>query len=251
MTAPRRCRACAVFQGGSDTASRTDRRAGGLFGPRRNTTPIDQLDRTHGLMAFAAACPWVLPEAFDQGKWHFSSVDQGADQRRADPDQHEGRPDFRPHIYRADHLGSQYRPAVQGSYRGDHQPPVDRASAIASSTRDQPVGVAIVARAQGWTSRRNWSCGTKCRGCWRGRSRACCGPRPAAISCGPDESRTAAENVRRDSNIVVGFVDDCVDVRPGQHGVGAGLRRRLCLLVGRGQGQSSAACPAARASSGR
>ena len=63
------------FQGGSDYGkSEIINVLAGLFGPRRNTTPIDRLDKDHGLMAFANRVPWVLPEAFDQGKWHFSSV---------------------------------------------------------------------------------------------------------------------------------------------------------------------------------
>ena len=45
----------------------------GLFGREVNTTPIEALEGAHGLMPFVKRRPWVLHEAFDQRKWHFSS----------------------------------------------------------------------------------------------------------------------------------------------------------------------------------
>jgi P4 family phage/plasmid primase-like protien len=48
--------------------------AGGLFGKDQNATPIEALEGAHGLMGFLKRRPWVLHEAFDQRKWHFSSV---------------------------------------------------------------------------------------------------------------------------------------------------------------------------------
>ena len=46
----------------------------GLFGVVVNTTPLEALEGAHGLMPFAYRVPWVLHEAFDQAKWHMSSV---------------------------------------------------------------------------------------------------------------------------------------------------------------------------------
>jgi P4 family phage/plasmid primase-like protien len=46
---------------------------GGLFGQDQNTTPIEALEGPHGLMPFLNRRPWILHEAFDQRKWHFSS----------------------------------------------------------------------------------------------------------------------------------------------------------------------------------
>jgi D5 N terminal like len=45
----------------------------GLFGQDFNSTPIEALERPHGTMGFLKRRPWVLHEAFDQRKWHFSS----------------------------------------------------------------------------------------------------------------------------------------------------------------------------------
>jgi phage/plasmid-associated DNA primase len=38
------------------------------------TTPLAMLDSAHGTSDFWRNLPWVLNEAFDQGKWHFSSI---------------------------------------------------------------------------------------------------------------------------------------------------------------------------------
>jgi P4 family phage/plasmid primase-like protien len=46
---------------------------GGLFGQDFNTTPIEALESAHGKMGFIKRRPWVLHEAFDQRKWLFSS----------------------------------------------------------------------------------------------------------------------------------------------------------------------------------
>jgi hypothetical protein len=46
----------------------------GLFGIEQNTCALDSLDGAHGLVPFAKRLPWVLHEAFDQRKWHFSSI---------------------------------------------------------------------------------------------------------------------------------------------------------------------------------
>ncbi|MDF9792225.1 UNVERIFIED_ORG: hypothetical protein M2438_002683 [Methylobacterium sp. SuP10 SLI 274] len=46
----------------------------GLFGRSSITAGLESLEGTHGLMAFVRRDPWVLHEAFDQSKWHFSST---------------------------------------------------------------------------------------------------------------------------------------------------------------------------------
>lgn len=46
----------------------------GLFGEDHNSTSLDQLEGTHGLMGFMRRVPWVLHEAFNQAKWHTSST---------------------------------------------------------------------------------------------------------------------------------------------------------------------------------
>jgi D5-like protein len=46
----------------------------GLFGKHPIATPLDALGTTHGLMEFRRRAPWVLHEAFNAGQWHMSSV---------------------------------------------------------------------------------------------------------------------------------------------------------------------------------
>jgi phage/plasmid-associated DNA primase len=47
---------------------------GGLFSDRPIATPLDVLGATHGLMEFRRRAPWVLHEAFNAGQWHMSSI---------------------------------------------------------------------------------------------------------------------------------------------------------------------------------
>lgn len=46
----------------------------GMFTNSPNTTTFDLLENTHGTTDFLRNVPWVLHEAFDQSKWHFSAT---------------------------------------------------------------------------------------------------------------------------------------------------------------------------------
>ena len=46
----------------------------GLLSDEPNTTPFDTLENAHGLVPFLKHAPWLLHEAFDQSKWHFSAT---------------------------------------------------------------------------------------------------------------------------------------------------------------------------------
>ncbi len=71
---PRELSKALIFQGGSNFGkSGLLEVLGGLFGGEVNSTPIDALEGAHGLMPFMNRKPWILHEAFDQRKWHFSS----------------------------------------------------------------------------------------------------------------------------------------------------------------------------------
>lgn len=64
-----------VLIGGSDSGKTTILDVvGGLQSDRPISTPLDGLGGTHGLMEFTRRAPWVLHEAFDQSKWHFSAL---------------------------------------------------------------------------------------------------------------------------------------------------------------------------------
>jgi phage/plasmid-associated DNA primase len=71
---PRELSRALVFQGGSNFGkSGLLEVLGGLFGQEVNSTTIEALEGAHGKMSFLKRLPWVLHEAFDQRKWHFSS----------------------------------------------------------------------------------------------------------------------------------------------------------------------------------
>jgi hypothetical protein len=72
---PRGLSKALIFQGGSNAGkSGLLEVMAGLFGEDQNTVALDALDGSHGLMPFTRRLPWVLHEAFDQRKWHFSST---------------------------------------------------------------------------------------------------------------------------------------------------------------------------------
>jgi phage/plasmid-associated DNA primase len=71
---PREISRALIFQGGSNFGkSGLLEVLAGLFGREQNATSLEALEGAHGLMAFTKRSPWVLHEAFDQRKWHFSS----------------------------------------------------------------------------------------------------------------------------------------------------------------------------------
>jgi hypothetical protein len=71
---PREISRALIFLGGSNFGkSGLLEVMSGLFGQDFNSTPIEALEGPHGMMGFLKRRPWVLHEAFDQRKWHFSS----------------------------------------------------------------------------------------------------------------------------------------------------------------------------------
>lgn len=71
----RNLRRALVFFGASNTGkSNLIAALGGFFSTELNTTPLETLENAHGLMPFLQSRPWVLHEAFDQGRWHFSAT---------------------------------------------------------------------------------------------------------------------------------------------------------------------------------
>jgi phage/plasmid-associated DNA primase len=64
-----------VFHGISNTG-KTDliKVISGLLTDNPITTPLSALEGAHGLMGFMRNAPWVLHEAFDSQKWHFSAT---------------------------------------------------------------------------------------------------------------------------------------------------------------------------------
>lgn len=71
----RTLRRALVIQGPSNAAKSTVINVlAGLHNHEHNTTPIPQVEGTHGLMPFLRPVPWVLHEAFDQSRWEVSAT---------------------------------------------------------------------------------------------------------------------------------------------------------------------------------
>lgn len=72
---PRQLMRALIIQGASNSGkSNLLTVLSGMFTSSPNTTTFDLLDGTHGTMDFLRNVPWVLHEAFDQAKWHFSAT---------------------------------------------------------------------------------------------------------------------------------------------------------------------------------
>lgn len=71
----RALRRALVLVGGSSTGkSNLIQTIAEFLSSRANSTRLDALENAHGLMSFLQSDPWVLHEAFEQGKWHFSAT---------------------------------------------------------------------------------------------------------------------------------------------------------------------------------
>jgi phage/plasmid-associated DNA primase len=198
------------FQGGSDYGkSEIINVLAGTFGPRRNTTPIDKLDETFGLMPFTHRTPWVLPEAFEQGKWHFSSVTKAL--ASGEPIQINMKNGA---IFDHTFTG----PIIWGA---NHDPQFKEATAaivnrllIVPCRRKfdpmDPVGVALIAQAAGLEKPSQLILRDEMPGVLAWAVQGLIAVRARGYFLRPEESRIAAGNVRRDTNIVLGFVEDCV-----------------------------------------
>lgn len=202
------------FQGGTDYGkSEIIDVLAGLFGSRRNTTPIDMLDKTHGLTMFARRLPWVLPEAFDQGKWHLSSVTKALAS---------GEP-----IQINIKNGSIFDHAFTGPIIwGANSDPQFKEATAAITNRllivpcrrkfdpNNPVGAAIIARAAGLDKPSQLVLRDEMPGVLAWAVEGLLRAKARGYFLRPEESRIAAEAVQEGSNIVLKFVKDCVAFDP-------------------------------------
>jgi P4 family phage/plasmid primase-like protien len=181
---------------------------GGLFGQEVNSTPIEALEGAHGMMPFVHRRPWVLHEAFDQRKWHFSSSVKA--------------------IVTSEPIGVNVKNGPMLSIRvhapifwGTNHPPQFKEATRAITNRlvvieckreffeDNPVGAAVEARKLGLGKPSDlvlrgemkgllaWAMAGLKRALERGR---------LMLSKQMSES---IEEIRRDSNLVDGFLTDC------------------------------------------
>jgi P4 family phage/plasmid primase-like protien len=208
---PRDLSKALIFQGGSNFGkSGLLDVLGGLFGGDVNSTPIEALEGAHGLMPFQNRKPWVLHEAFDQRKWHFSSAVKA--------------------IVTGDQIQVNVKNGPMLSIRvqapifwGTNHPPAFKESTKAITNRltvieckreffeDKPVGAAKEAKRLGLNKPSTlvlrdempgllaWSVDGLKRALERGRLL------PTAAM------RESTDEIRKDSNLVAGFLEDCCE----------------------------------------
>jgi len=211
---PRELSRALIFQGGSNFGkSGLLEVLSGLFGSEVNATSIEELEGAHGMMKFVKRSPWVLHEAFDQRKWHFSSSVKAIIT---------GEP-ISVNIKNGPMLSIRVKAPI---FWGTNHPPQFKEATKAVTNRltvieckrefleDKPVGAAIEARRLGLGKPSNLVLGTEMPGllAWAvvGLQRAL--KRGRLL---PTEAMSATvEEIRRDSNMVAGFLKDCCEHDP-------------------------------------
>jgi hypothetical protein len=211
---PRDLSRALVLQGGSNAGkSGLLEVMGGLFGSVVNTAGLETLDGTHGLMPFAYRVPWVLHEAFDAGKWHFSAIVKAIIT---------GEP-IQVNVKSGPLLSVR---ATMPILWGTNAPPQFREATKAITNRiavlecrrefepDKPVGAAAEALRQGFHRPSRLVLETELEGVF---AWAVEGLR-RALARGhfvlPQDVQDAAHAIRRDSNLIAGFIEDCTAYDP-------------------------------------
>jgi P4 family phage/plasmid primase-like protien len=186
---------------------------GGMFSEKPNTTTFDMLENPHGLMEFLRRAPWVIHEAFDQNKWHFSATTKAL--LSGDP--------VNVNVKNGPIMTCRFHSPV---IWGTNAPPQFRESTKAMENRikifhckrefdaDAPVGVAAAALRKGYTSPAelilteersgvlNWMIEGYKRAAERGKF------------VDTVEMGEALHDMRVEGNIVAGFLEDAVTFNP-------------------------------------
>src|SRR5216683_1796972 len=206
---PRELSKALIFQGGSNFGkSGLLEVMSGLFGGEVNSTPIEALEGAHGLMPFMNRRPWVLHEAFDQRKWHFSSSVKAIVTGEPIAVNVKNGPMLSIRVNAPIFWGTNHPPAFKESTKAI----TNRLTVIECKREffeDKPVGAAKEARLRGLSKPSDlvlrdempgllaWAVAGLQRALVRGRLLP-----TAAMSATNDE-------IRRDSNMVAGFLNDC------------------------------------------
>lgn len=211
---PREISRALVFQGGSNFGkSGILEVLGGLFGQEQNATPIEALEGAHGMMQFVKRSPWVLHEAFDQRKWHFSSSVKAIVTGEL----------INVNVKNGPLLSIRVRSPI---FWGTNHPPQFKEATKAIVNRmviiecrrefvdTRPVGAAIEARRQGYHKPSTFVLATELPGvlAWalKGLQRAL---ERGYLSLTADMVE-ANEAMRVESNLVAGFLEECINYDP-------------------------------------
>lgn len=185
----------------------------GLLSDKPNTTTFDTLENAHGLMEFLRRAPWVLHEAFDQTKWHFSSTVKALLSGDLVNVNVKNGPII-PHIFRSP------------VFWGTNSPPQFKEASRAIENRlkiiqchkvfntDVATGVAAIARKANYSSPSEFVLDTERPGIlnWaiEGMQRAV----NRGYFLDTEEMVQAIHTMRTDSNIVAGFLSECCEYTP-------------------------------------
>ncbi|EIG62294.1 DNA primase family protein [Bradyrhizobium sp. WSM1253] len=184
----------------------------GLFGNKPITAGIGTVDGTHGLMPFTRRAPWVLHEAFT-GQWHMSQTVKAV--VTGDPVQINIKNGpmmqriVRAPIFWATNFQPQFKEATRAI--------VDRMIVIEVTRKfdvTKPVGVAAEAIRRGFDKPGEFIIATELQGVL---SWAVAGLRRALERGSIASTESIAETakaIHQDSNLVAGFLEDCVEFDP-------------------------------------
>lgn len=184
----------------------------GLFGGKPITAGIGTVDSTHGLMPFARRAPWVLHEAFT-GQWHMSATVKAIVTGEPVQINIKNGPII-PHTVRAPIFwATNFQPQFKESTRA-----IVSRMIVFEVTRQfdeaSPIGAAAEARRRGFAKPGelviatelpgvlNWAIAGLKRALERGS---------IALTAGIKET---ADDIHRDSNLVAGFIEDCIGFDP-------------------------------------
>ena len=204
-----------VLHGVSNTG-KTDliKTLSGLLTDNPISTPLAALDTAHGLMEFMRNAPWILHEAFDSQKWHFSAIVKSI--LSGDPVQINVKNGaistrrIRQPVIWGTNVPPQFKEATRAI--------INRMIVVSCYTvfdPKVPIGVAKLAQDTGFSEPSemilakekpgllNWALTGLRRALERGYF---------ATTAEMDET---LETVRTDSNIVAGFLDECATYSPG------------------------------------
>src|SRR5258708_2648726 len=207
---PRSLSKALILQGGSNVGKSGILEVfGGLFGNETISISIEHLENAHGLMPFIKRLPWVLHEAFTQNRWHFSSFVKAMITGEPCNINVKNAPMLsqrvRPPIFWATNYPPQFKEATKAI--------VNRLIVIEGRTEfieGKPIGAAAEALRRGFSKPSelvlacelsgllNWAIAGLQRALARGFIEL------------TDEIRKTAIDIRRDSNLVAEFIDDCV-----------------------------------------
>ena len=211
---PRSMTRAVVFVGDSNSGkSSVMTTIAGLLSDDVNATPFDQLENPHGNTKFLQRSPWILHEAFDQSKWHSTAMVKAI--LSGDP--------INVNIKNGPMVTTVYRGAV---FWGANTSPQFKESTKAIESRvkqvnchrtfDQlhPVGASREAQRLGYDGAAQMILATERSGMlnWALDGWVRLSARGGFVDT--PEMADAARAMRRDSNLAMAFIEECVTFNP-------------------------------------